>query len=1055
MRHCLLLIGQLASVSANELASMNIEELFTHLLQEPTNIIEDPGMNFLLLVDALDECEYDGRNRLLDVIMSQFHKLPTWIKFLVTGRPENQMAKKLEHLNPLVLDARDKNNQKDIEVFFEDSLRDILPSCDVKENVHRFVNQAEGLMLYAHYFVQFVKENKETVKPEDLSDIFPRGIASVYDQYFGRLQLNLGVEDGPFCDFLASIAAARSPLPVTVASRILGFCRDTVDGNSGQIQKISGSISTLLPIRNECIDVFHKSIIDWFSIPELYGNHRFTVDVNRGNAILSSECMKIYQAIQNRHNVVAEKTTEENYALQHGTYHSAAYECVEISERQRNELFRLACSLELLYAKLQSKVCDVFSIIEELQCIKSVLNLPNVDSMELDDCINCLKRHPYVLVENPEMIFQFLVNEAETTAMSLEACAVMHQPPFEIPLRVEVVNRAQLKNPVTSKFRCKTYVNCCDVLKDGEHSLLVCGCKGGLIHMFSLETGRELWSYQSDDVEVWPEEERCSYCVFVPHHGAVIYGRFDSAVTFKGESMQLFPDNSHSFIDSSVSQDGKKLVTRQTHLTDALFVWELDTGNMLARLEQTTASITCCTISSCGNFVISGSFDQGVSLWDINKAPNYRCQHNSFDGEQPFIIDCLASLEGSSQHVIVNSSKKQSLTVCEINTSTCEASKTTLLHLGSTHKSLGVSSSGGLLYVCGDSQRISCDNVPFQVRIVPISSATKWEYLKEVDLERVLLRDCETVYMCQSLEKAESAVVTDRGVQAISFSVDGKHVYVLSMVGMSMYEASSGRFLRNNTNVCQANFFALSPNGEFILIQTKDGFEIYNCKLEYQWSLLDHPVAHHFFFKFIDDDRVLFLSKRGDIQVWNIAESKLFVEKLNSNNCLVECCDVFTLEKSVGDISPWHYRLLCCNRHGSLSLHDTFKSRTFTQKVPNDQIVKCCKFSPDGRSVVTGHIDGTLRIWEGSLFELKKILPPGDGMVKGCGFLVQDLGDVIVGVHESGAFKVRDVFLERVLGFMSFEGKLRGLVTSPLNAQVCVALEDKIVILNVHGPEID
>ena len=224
MRHCLLLIGQLASVSANELASMNIEELFTHLLQEPTNIIEDPGMNFLLLVDALDECEYDGRNRLLDVIMSQFHKLPTWIKFLVTGRPENQMAKKLEHLNPLVLDAQDENNQKDIEVFLEDSLRDILPSCDVKENVHRFVNQAEGLMLYAHYFVQFVKENKETVKPEDLSDIFPRGIASVYDQYFGRLQLNLGVEDGPFCDFLASIAAARSPLPVTVASRILGFC---------------------------------------------------------------------------------------------------------------------------------------------------------------------------------------------------------------------------------------------------------------------------------------------------------------------------------------------------------------------------------------------------------------------------------------------------------------------------------------------------------------------------------------------------------------------------------------------------------------------------------------------------------------------------------------------------------------------------------------------------------------------------------------------------------------------------------------------------------------
>ena len=1046
------LTGQLASVSSRELATMNMEELFTHLLQEPTNMMEDPGKNILLVVDALDECEYDGRNRLLDVIMTQFHKLPSWIKFLVTGRPENAMAEKLAHLNPFVLRARDKNNEKDIELFFKHQLQSILPNSDVTDNVHRFVKQADGLMLYAHYFIQFVEDHQDTLTPEDVKEIFPSGIASVYEQYFERLKVNLGVEERPFRDFLASLAAARSPLPVIMASRILGLCFDSVDGNSSQIQTISRCISSLLPIRDTCIDVFHKSIIEWLSSPELYGHHTFSVAVSRGDAVLSTECQKTYKSIEDRHDVLAEYTAEEKYALQHGTYHSIAFASVD--ESQKNQLFRYACSLKLLHAKLQSKACDVFSIIEELQSIKPILNLPHVDSLEVDDLITCLRRHPYLLMENPKVIFQFLINEVETVAMSLEACSVMHQPKYELPLRLEVVDRAQSKDPVITKFRCKTNVNCCDVMNNCKHPLLVCGCKGGFIHMFSLETGRELWCCQGDELDVWPEEERCNYCVFVPQHGVVIQGGFDYAVSFAGETIQLFPDNNHTFIDSCASQDRKRLVTRQTHLTAVLLIWDLDTGNLLARLNEATESITCCTMSACGQFVISGSFEHGVSMWDMN-ASNFNCQHNPFNDEQPFIIDCLASSERNSQFVLVNASKKQSFTVCEMNAGAFESSMTTDVHLGSAHRSLGVSSDGGCLYVCGDSQHITCCSFPFTVRIVPISCATGWEFAKEVDSERVLLRHYDTVYLCHSLENASSEVMINRRVQAISFSVDGKHVYVLSKNGMSMFEASSGRFLLGNITVTHANAFALSPNGETILIQRKQNFEMYDCNLVHQWTL-EHPVGHQTFFKYIDDDKVLFLSKMGEVQEWNLGESHATSVKAdNSEIPLTECCDVFSFDRSTNDVTSSHYRLLSCDRLGGLRLHDSFRRHTISKKVPKEQMAKCCKFSSDGRSIATGHIDGTLRIWDGNRFELKKILPGGDGLIKGCAYLVQDLGDVVVSLHESGVLKVWDVFSRRILGSMNFESKLRGLVTSPLNAQVCVALEDKIVILNVHRPEFD
>ena len=304
-----ILTGQLTSLNTTDLSNMNVEELFTHVLQEPTNMMADPEVNILLVVDALDECECEGRNELLDVIKTQFHKLPSWIKFVITGRPENEMVDKLAHLKPFILDRLDENNEKDIELFFEDSLKRLLPNTKIEQNVRRFVSQAEGLMLYAHFFIKFVEDHKGTLTPTDVTDIFPRGLTSVYEGYFDRLQTDLGVGEGPFFNFLSSLAAARSPLPVTMTSRILGLCCD-IEDSSSQFQKMSGSISSLLPIRDGCIDVFHKSIVDWLSCPELYGHHRFTVDLTRGNVVLSEECEKTYKSIKGRRDVLVDYTSE-------------------------------------------------------------------------------------------------------------------------------------------------------------------------------------------------------------------------------------------------------------------------------------------------------------------------------------------------------------------------------------------------------------------------------------------------------------------------------------------------------------------------------------------------------------------------------------------------------------------------------------------------------------------------------------------------------------------------------------------------------------------------
>ena len=300
------------------------------------------------------------------------------------------------------------------------------------------------------------------------------------------------------------------------------------------------------------------------------------------------------------------------------------------------------------------------------------------------------------------------------------------------------------------------------------------------------------------------------------------------------------------------------------------------------------------------------------------------------------------------------------------------------------------------------------------------------------------------MYMCHSLESASSEIVMDRGVQAISFSEDGGRIYVLSKNGMNVYEASSGRFLTGNTAINKANAFAMSPKGTAILTQRKDKYEVYNSNLEHQCTF-ERPGGNQTFFRYIDDDRVLFVSKQGKVEVWNLSGGNRTFE---TASVLTKCCDTFSLKKN----GMTYFRLLCCDRRGVLELLDSFKGRTYTNTIPESEITTCCKFSPNGASVTTGHINGTLRIWDGHKLELKGTVNGGDVPVKDCAYLIPDLGDIIVSLHESGVLKVWNTFRRRQyeLGFMNFDGKVCALETSPVNPQVCVALENKTVILNVH-----
>ena len=84
---------QLSRNLGKDLNNMGVEELFALLFKEPLSTVQDPGRNTLIVIDGLDESEYQGRNELLHVISNHFSMLPVWIRILITTRPERSITK--------------------------------------------------------------------------------------------------------------------------------------------------------------------------------------------------------------------------------------------------------------------------------------------------------------------------------------------------------------------------------------------------------------------------------------------------------------------------------------------------------------------------------------------------------------------------------------------------------------------------------------------------------------------------------------------------------------------------------------------------------------------------------------------------------------------------------------------------------------------------------------------------------------------------------------------------------------------------------------------------
>ena len=287
------LVEQLSRNLGKDLNNMGVEELFALLFKEPLSTVQDPGRNTLIVIDGLDESEYQGRNEVLHVIRNHFSMLPVWIRILITTRPERSITEALRHLEPIELEQKREENLNDIQTLFENQLSNKIGEEHKDVLLKELVKKSEGLFIYAYFIVDFIQKNVSVLTPDQLESVLPSGISSVYLSYFKRLEnelcKELNADEEHFLRFLCALTAAREPLPVEFIAKILNPGGKSLTAQR-KVNKAISFITTLLPVREGRLHFFHKSIKDWLIASSPYEQHDFTVDEKEGHYVLSDLC---------------------------------------------------------------------------------------------------------------------------------------------------------------------------------------------------------------------------------------------------------------------------------------------------------------------------------------------------------------------------------------------------------------------------------------------------------------------------------------------------------------------------------------------------------------------------------------------------------------------------------------------------------------------------------------------------------------------------------------------------------------------------------------------
>jgi WD40 repeat protein len=576
------------------------DRLFANLLNDPVPITDKPQV---ILIDALDEATRNGKNELAELIRSEFNRLPTWLRFIVTTRPhEQEINFSLQALAPWKLEAQSPENVEDIRAYLRRELRsstgDGTPS---EKTVTEIVEKSESLFLYVIWVREELQQGRLSL--EHLEQ-FPQGLGGIYADFFQRYFPDTRQYASDCRPALEAICAVREPLARRELASLLG-------SSEYEMRSLTARLGSLFPESNGKVRFFHQSVRDWLTDARRSGP--YYVDVGAQENRLADLAWHEYKnGVQ----------TMGHYCLMHGPAHLAACQ-------RKIELGEVLLDFAWIEAKLQAAglaglladydlTLDLFSTTsrdtEEERLASVPTGIPSVIEKDrryknaLNTLRATLRLSAHVLNRHPEQLRGQITGRlrgstnSEIQALLRQAAAVAASPWLSPVTEV-------LAGPGGPQVRTLVGhtdgVTCAAVLDDVR---VVSGSRDGTLRVWNVHTARELAKVQGHSG--WITE-------LAALGGRVIFAASNPnclRLFEVDDSLRITTIHGHGsrIVDVAALDDRHVVVAYDDR---RLQIWDVNAREIMHTMTATHHGFT--SVAALGvDRIVSSSYDGMLHVWD-------------------------------------------------------------------------------------------------------------------------------------------------------------------------------------------------------------------------------------------------------------------------------------------------------------------------------------------------------------------------------------------------------------------------------------------------------
>ena len=527
---------------------LGVKELFTKLLEEPLGKCAPCQQRKLVIIDALDETEYESREDFLYVIKRALPRLPQWLLFFITSRPEDSVQSRLEKYKPCIrICAGDSEERGFYQQHEQDIQRFLLKKIDfsnVPYSVDEVTKKCNGLFLHAFYIAEVLKDSIKSHRMNQQSDLFPGDIDEFFQENFQRVFDKIGAD--LYRKLFGCIIAAPSPLPISFISYVLNREKSNLDE-----QEAIDAVSLFVVRTSDGLVTFLHNLIPVWLTDKRKAPRRLLIDKKVAVEYLRIVFIEILSTVVEETRATLRLRDED---LERFVMHIAVrFLCHHVDQNSLTNVFNWLTNYRFLEKRIHSGRSEIYHVIEDFKLASSCLPAEETQQRNiLQEISLALESDFHVLVECPHLLRSWVRNTLDDVGAI-----------FSIPQ----VSASCLEWNICDIFSAKTLsrCNCCATTSDNK---TFAGAEGRSLFFFDASTLEAL----SGPFEVSRDMiQRINCLEFSPDDKFVFFGRLDKWFSVERgcvEDFHQFSENPGHHDWGRIVSNGQHIVVKRSHFLD-------------------------------------------------------------------------------------------------------------------------------------------------------------------------------------------------------------------------------------------------------------------------------------------------------------------------------------------------------------------------------------------------------------------------------------------------------------------------------------------------------